>query len=77
MDVLGYFVWSLLDNFEWHLGFGPKLGLCAVDPATFERQPKPCAHWFGQVAKANALTVAPAEQARRPARRHSIGVVKR
>ena len=51
----GYFVWSLLDNFEWHLGFGPKLGICAVDPVTFERRPKPSAHWFGAVAQANAL----------------------
>jgi beta-glucosidase len=57
VDVRGYFVWSLLDNFEWHLGFRPKLGLCGVDPTTFERQPKPSAHWFGQVAKANALVL--------------------
>ncbi len=57
IDVRGYFVWSLLDNFEWHLGFGPKLGICAVDPVTFERHPKPSAHWFGDVAKANALTL--------------------
>jgi beta-glucosidase len=59
IDVRGYFVWSLLDNFEWHLGFGPKLGICAVDPVTFERTPKPSAHWFGAVAKANALTLSP------------------
>jgi len=57
IDVRGYFVWSLLDNFEWHLGYGPKLGICAVDPVTFERHPKPSAHWFGDVAKANALTL--------------------
>jgi len=57
VDVRGYFVWSLLDNFEWHLGFGPKLGICAVDPVTFQRHPKPSAHWFGDVAKANALTL--------------------
>ncbi|MGA2520419.1 MAG: family 1 glycosylhydrolase [Acidimicrobiales bacterium] len=59
IDVRGYFVWSLLDNFEWHLGFGPTLGLCAVDRTTFERRPKPSAHWFGSVAKANALVPPP------------------
>jgi beta-glucosidase len=59
VDVRGYFVWSLLDNFEWHLGFGPKLGLCAVDRDTFARRPKPSARWFGDVAKANALIPPP------------------
>jgi beta-glucosidase len=60
IDVRGYFVWSLVDNYEWHLGFGPKLGICAVDPVTFERRPKPSAQWFGGVAQANALTPATA-----------------
>jgi beta-glucosidase len=55
IDVKGYFVWSLLDNYEWHLGFDPKFGICAVDRTTFERKPKPSAHWFGEVARTNAL----------------------
>ncbi len=55
VDVRGYFAWSLLDNFEWAYGYGPKFGLVAVDRRTFERRPKPSAAWFGQIARDNAL----------------------
>jgi beta-glucosidase len=56
--VRGFFVWSLLDNFEWNLGYGPTLGLHAVDRTTFERTAKPSAAWYGGVARANALGAA-------------------
>ncbi|MGH9016380.1 MAG: glycoside hydrolase family 1 protein [Acidimicrobiales bacterium] len=59
VDVRGYFVWSLLDNFEWAHGYGPKFGLHTVDRTTFERRPKPSATWFGQVARTNTLVAAP------------------
>ena len=46
IDVRGYFQWSLLDNFEWTLGYGPKFGIVSVDRTTFERTAKPSARWF-------------------------------
>ena len=57
VPVLGYCHWSLLDNFEWIFGFGPKFGLIDVDRATFERTPKPSAAIYGRIAKANALSL--------------------
>lgn len=52
VPVLGYIHWSLLDNFEWMSGYGPKFGLVAVDRATFKRIPKPSARLLGHIAKA-------------------------
>ena len=39
IDVRGYYHWSLLDNFEWIKGFGPRFGLYGVDYTTLERTP--------------------------------------
>ncbi len=54
IDVRGYYYWSMLDNFEWLLGYRPTFGLIAVDRKTQVRTVKPSAEWLGKIARANA-----------------------
>jgi beta-glucosidase len=49
VELLGYFHWSLTDNFEWDKGYWPRFGLYAVDYRTMERTPRPSAVWFAKV----------------------------
>ena len=58
VEVRGYFVWSLLDNFEWAEGYSKRFGLVYVDFATQERVPKDSAAWYRQVIGRNGLTPA-------------------
>jgi beta-glucosidase len=55
VDVRGYFVWSLLDNFEWAFGYGKRFGMVRVDFDTLERTPKRSAKVFAQVATTGRL----------------------
>jgi beta-glucosidase len=55
VDVRGYFVWSLLDNFEWGLGFSKRFGLVHVDYATLERRKKDSFDFYGEIARGAAL----------------------
>lgn len=51
VDVRGYFVWSLLDNFEWAHGYGKRFGLYAVDYSSGRRSPKRSALWYRGVCR--------------------------
>jgi beta-glucosidase len=55
VDVRGYFAWSLLDNFEWAMGYSQRFGLVHVDFETQARTVKESGRFLGRVAKANAL----------------------
>ncbi|XP_039031403.1 beta-glucosidase 44-like [Hibiscus syriacus] len=48
-NVVGYFAWSLLDNFEWRLGYTSRFGIVYVDYSTLKRYPKMSAYWFKQL----------------------------
>ncbi|MFA9430900.1 GH1 family beta-glucosidase [Egicoccus sp. AB-alg2] len=45
-DLRGFYVWTLLDNFEWAEGYAPTFGIVHVDRATLRRTPKASAHWY-------------------------------
>ena len=51
-DVRGYFVWSLLDNFEWGSGYGTRFGLVYIDYPTLKRTPKASFRWYADLIKA-------------------------
>jgi beta-glucosidase len=53
-NVQGYFVWSLLDNFEWGAGYGDRFGIVFVDYATQERIPKASARWYQALIQSQA-----------------------
>ncbi len=55
VDVRGYFVWSLLDNFEWSFGYSKRFGLVHVDYATQRRIIKDSGHWYARLIAQNGL----------------------
>jgi beta-glucosidase len=56
VDVRGYFVWSLLDNFEWAEGFSKRFGLTWVDYPTGTRIPKASFRWYQSTIRTRTLT---------------------
>jgi beta-glucosidase len=51
VPLRGYFVWSLLDNFEWARGYGKRFGLIHVDLETQQRRPKDSARWYADLMR--------------------------
>ncbi|MFD0261483.1 GH1 family beta-glucosidase [Kitasatospora indigofera] len=54
-DVRGYFLWSLLDNFEWSYGYSRRFGAVYVDYATQLRIPKASARWYARTVRSNSI----------------------
>ncbi|WP_314174104.1 GH1 family beta-glucosidase [Streptomyces winkii] len=57
--VEGYYHWSLIDNFEWAMGYRPRFGLVHLDRDTQRRTVKDSGHWYARVARSGTLTGAP------------------
>jgi beta-glucosidase len=57
VDLRGYFVWSLMDNFEWASGFSHRMGLLHVDYATQERTAKASGEFYREVIRTNGACV--------------------
>ena len=53
--VRGYFVWSLMDNFEWAYGYHRRFGIVRIDNDTLERLPKDSAHWYRELLATDTL----------------------
>ncbi len=55
VDIKAHIYWSLLDNYEWALGFEKRFGLVEVDYNTLERKPRPSAYVYKAICEANAI----------------------
>jgi beta-glucosidase len=55
VPLWGYFVWSLLDNFEWAWGYGKRFGVIYVDYTTQERIVKRSGRWYAEVTRENRV----------------------
>ena len=51
VNLRGFFYWSLLDNYEWAWGYGPRFGLIHVDYDSMDRTPKASWHAFRQMLR--------------------------
>lgn len=58
VNLRGYFIWSMLDNFEWAMGYSRRFGIVWVDYDTGRRIPKSSFHWYKELIAANKLVPA-------------------
>jgi beta-glucosidase len=68
VDLRGYFAWSLLDNFEWSLGYSKRFGLVHVDYETQRRTPKGSARFYTEVIRSGGAALGDA-----PSQRKAVG----
>lgn len=54
-DIVGYQVWSLMDNYEWAYGYTKRFGIVRVNYDTLERTPKDSAHWYARLIRERAI----------------------
>ncbi|MCT9138627.1 GH1 family beta-glucosidase [Streptomyces violarus] len=64
VDVRGYYVWSLLDNFEWARGYGQRFGIVRVDYETQTRTPKDSYRWYRRLIAAHRARTTPGKDPR-------------
>jgi beta-glucosidase len=57
VNLRGYFVWSFLDNFEWHSGFSKRFGIVRVDYQSQRRIPKSSARFYAKVIRTNGAAI--------------------
>jgi beta-glucosidase len=57
VNLRGYFAWSLLDNFEWSLGYARRFGIVHVDLQTQQRTPKRSARFYSDVIRSNGTVL--------------------
>ncbi len=57
VNLRGYFVWSLFDNFEWNFGYAKRFGIVHVDRATMRRTPKTSADFYTEVIRSNGANL--------------------
>ena len=57
VDLRGYFLWSLLDNFEWQSGYSKRFGIVHVDFDTQQRTPKASSQFYSDVIRTNGAAL--------------------